>query len=94
MGYDKENMIDVLESFKEQCEDAVKIAKNVKLSGKFSNICVCGMGGSGIGGKLLKHFIKDIPVISHTNYGLPKEDRKSTRLNSSHTDISRMPSSA
>ena len=26
--------------------------------------------------------------------GLKKEDRKSTRLNSSHTDISRMPSSA
>ena len=25
---------------------------------------------------------------------LPKRDRKSTRLNSSHTDISRMPSSA
>ena len=41
-------------------------------------------------------------VTSNNNYileapelaDLKKEDRKSTRLNSSHTDISRMPSSA
>ena len=31
-------------------------------------------------------------VLIHKQYGLA--DRKSTRLNSSHTDISRMPSSA
>ena len=30
----------------------------------------------------------------NNEYGLVNEDRKSTRLNSSHTDISRMPSSA
>ena len=29
-----------------------------------------------------------------SNSGIKNEDRKSTRLNSSHTDISRMPSSA
>ena len=41
------------------------------------------------------------PVASVTDYlhmldtlGLDRGDRKSTRLNSSHTDISRMPSSA
>ena len=28
------------------------------------------------------------------SYCMPKEDRKSTRLNSSHLDLSRMPSSA
>ena len=38
------------------------------------------------------------PEVFATLFGLPTEDatrdRKSTRLNSSHTDISRMPSSA
>ena len=34
----------------------------------------------------------DIAIVSEDFTGIP--DRKSTRLNSSHTDISRMPSSA
>ena len=34
------------------------------------------------------------PVYSPESPTLANEDRKSTRLNSSHTDISRMPSSA
>ena len=33
-----------------------------------------------------------VAILGGTCFGLP--DRKSTRLNSSHTDISRMPSSA
>ena len=33
-------------------------------------------------------------VLGHASGDEPVEDRKSTRLNSSHTDISRMPSSA
>ena len=41
--------------------------------------------------ELLEIWAKD-SVIDRTEPG--KEDRKSTRLNSSHTDISRMPSSA
>ena len=33
-------------------------------------------------------------ILNMLNYKSKKKDRKSTRLNSSHTDISRMPSSA
>ena len=33
-------------------------------------------------------------VLENQQLAMAKEDRKSTRLNSSHTDISRMPSSA
>ena len=40
--------------------------------------------------RLRKHILAD----SLENMSLPSGDRKSTRLNSSHTDISRMPSSA
>ena len=35
-----------------------------------------------------------VAALVATNFGLLALDRKSTRLNSSHTDISRMPSSA
>ena len=39
--------------------------------------------------------IYDIPGIPHTSaQGLVEKDRKSTRLNSSHRSLSRMPSSA
>ena len=44
---------------------------------------ILSVGGEGA---LRQHFL-DMGLI-------PKGDRKSTRLNSSHTDISRMPSSA
>ena len=33
-------------------------------------------------------------VVEYAEQGLQVEDRKSTRLNSSHLDLSRMPSSA
>ena len=38
------------------------------------------------------NFKSGFVLVAHI--GLAAEDRKSTRLNSSHTDISRMPSSA
>ena len=41
----------------------------------------------------ISHY-KDIWVFIEQTDGKPAADRKSTRLNSSHTDISRMPSSA
>ena len=37
---------------------------------------------------------KVYPIFQALKLAEEKEDRKSTRLNSSHTDISRMPSSA
>ena len=36
----------------------------------------------------------DVVLAELDRWGSPATDRKSTRLNSSHTDISRMPSSA
>mgnify|MGYP003349853769 CR=1 FL=1 len=57
------------------------------------------------GGDLPPAVTDDTPLTPQTSYGAQKSigeflirdytrDRKSTRLNSSHTDISRMPSSA
>ena len=39
-------------------------------------------------------WLKTHHTFSFANYYNPERDRKSTRLNSSHTDSSRMPSSA
>ena len=78
LTFDKENMLETLQAFSEQCKEAVKLARGVKLKGKFVNICVCGMGGSGIGGELLKPFVKNIPVFSHHDYGLPNYVNKNS----------------
>ena len=71
-SYDKQNAKAKLDSFKEQCKVAVELSEGIKVNGKFSNICVCGMGGSGVGGKLLKAFEKDTLIVVHNDYGLPK----------------------
>ena len=70
MTYDKENMLGVLESFSEQCKEAVKLARGASIKGKFSSITVCGMGGSGLAGELLKPLAK-IPVYPVHDYNLP-----------------------
>ena len=45
-----------------------------------------------LGGSTYTNLLPEIlPILERHNYDI---DRKSTRLNSSHTDISRMPSSA
>ena len=55
---------------------------------------------SGITKRICLQYVPDIQVgeyaLVHVGFAIARidEDRKSTRLNSSHTDISRMPSSA
>ncbi|MEE9525377.1 MAG: bifunctional phosphoglucose/phosphomannose isomerase [Candidatus Woesearchaeota archaeon] len=74
MNYDKSDMLHVLEAFPAQCKDAVKLVRGFKIpKKKYSNICVCGMGGSGIGGELLKPLAKKQEIITHHDYGLPNK---------------------
>ena len=58
---------------------------------------------AGVSNEVIQTFGKDIPLLgvclghqclAHVYGGKIVRDRKSTRLNSSHTDIPRMPSSA
>ena len=57
-----------------------------EMRGWAEHVLILGTGGSSLGGQTL---------YALADYGFgPRPDRKSTRLNSSHTDISRMPSSA
>ena len=84
---DKDGMCRVVERFPEQCEDAInitrdlKIQKEVKIAGKLPikygkprNIVVVGVGGSAIGGNLLKDWLKNtlpVPIEVCRSYHLP-----------------------
>ena len=54
--------------------------------------CTLGINNAPVGIKSIEHAIID--KAWESGWVQPQPDRKSTRLNSSHTDISRMPSSA
>ncbi len=84
---DKQGMSRIVERFPEQCREAIKIAesltlpKEVKVSsktqiryGRPANIIVTGMGGSAIGGNLLKDWLRNqlaVPVEVSRGYHLP-----------------------
>ena len=76
--HDPENMLDQLKRFPEQCVEAVEIVEQFKLDGRaereIRNIVIAGMGGSGIGGDLVKAVLANhcpIPIAVHRNYSLP-----------------------
>lgn len=67
----------LIENFPDNLLEALKITEIsplVKSYPNFSNILICGMGGSGIGGKLVVNWFADtlnIPVICCQEYSLP-----------------------
>jgi len=74
MAIDASNYIGILEQFPKQCREALDLPKGMMLGHEpVSNIVVCGMGGSAIGGDILKAYLSStgIPVIVHRDYGLP-----------------------
>ena len=68
----------LIENFPSNLREALEIAKANPLTKnypKFTNIMICGLGGSGIGGKLVAGWLKDeldIPVNFCQDYDLPK----------------------
>ena len=73
MPFDTENYMSFLEDFPNQCKKALELARGLIIKGKISNIIVCGMGGSAIGGDILRAYLTDsgIPVIVCRDYTLP-----------------------
>ncbi len=73
MSVDKENMLEVLRNFPLQCRESLGLARGLSVGGKISNIVIAGMGGSAIGGDLLKAVLKDagIPVHVNRDYKVP-----------------------
>jgi len=75
---DKGNFLRYLSRFSDQCQNAIDIAKACKQSlkvKKIQNVVILGMGGSAIGGDLLKTFLMDelpVPIIVNRNFKLPR----------------------
>jgi glucose/mannose-6-phosphate isomerase len=76
--YDRSDMRALLTGFPHQVEDAVRIGREaslVPLKGKPAAIVVTGLGGSAIGGDLLRSYLSDqidIPFVVNRHYTLPK----------------------
>jgi len=74
---DASNMRELLVRFPEQIEDAVAIGENARITlkrNRFSHIVVSGLGGSAIGGDLLRSYLTPelgIPVFVNRHYFLP-----------------------
>ena len=67
--------IEVIKKYPEMILDAWDITNNTKLPEyEFDNVLVCGIGGSGIGGLLLKDLVRDnveYPIEVFSDYSLP-----------------------
>ncbi len=82
---DKQNMFSVLYDFPVQVCNAVDIAAKVNTNNvnvkNIKNIIINGLGGSAIGGDLLRSFVANeitVPVYVNRNYSLPEFAGKDT----------------
>jgi len=73
MPIDNSNMLKAIEDFPHQCRTALSLPKGMTVFGKVDKIIVAGMGGSAVGGDLLKLYLHDlkIPIMTIRDYKLP-----------------------
>lgn len=82
--YDRSDMFGVLAGFDEQVKTAFEIGQSVpvdKNNYKFNKIIISGLGGSAIGGDLLRSFCiyeSPVPIFVNRNYRLPAFADKDT----------------
>jgi len=75
---DREKMRDLLIKFPFHCEEALRITKKRELFPnlfpKKRKIVICGMGGSGIGGEILKNLLREenFSIFVNRGYTLPR----------------------
>ncbi len=75
--FDKLGMLGHLHNFPEQCQKAWKRVMKLELPSEYSqisNVIIVGMGGSAIGGDIVRRFAmyeSKVPVRVHRDYGLP-----------------------
>ena len=77
-------MKSLIEAFPQNIHDAIAIAQSStirKPKNEVHNIIICGLGGSGIGAKIVANWIQDeikIPVSLSNEYTLPAFANKNT----------------
>ncbi len=66
-------MREIIYSLPEQILEAIDLIPDVyEIKKKFERILICGMGGSGISGEILKALYPDVQVISNKDYSIPE----------------------
>jgi len=82
---DKQNMFQVLSDFPMQICETIDLSKNIKTDKinkkNIRNIIITGLGGSAIGGDLIRSYLSEeisIPVFVNRNYSLPAFANKNT----------------
>ncbi len=77
INIDKSNFKDVVKNYPKQFAKALNFAKDVEISGEFSNVIVCGMGGSALPADMVISYLKskniNFPITVCRNYTLPVE---------------------
>ena len=69
---DKSNMREVINESSKQFAEGMNLAKNIKVEGNFSNVIICGMGGSALPVNILNTVASpSVPVYIHRDYNLP-----------------------
>lgn len=80
MNYDKNSMLELIRNYDSQILHAIEIGKSISLKhsyGIINKILVLGMGGSAIGGDLLRAFtsiykaLENIIIITNRDYNIP-----------------------
>ena len=72
---DKEDMLGILRSFPNMAEVASELGEDITFPKEFvDDIIICGMGGSGFTGDLLKVYLQHLPIQVHVvkDYTLPE----------------------
>lgn len=77
------NMKELIRNFPDQLAESIQISENyqLKLEQPVTNCVICGLGGSGIGGELVKQWVRNsasIPVEVCHSYILPGYVNQST----------------
>jgi len=71
------DMKQLIEAFPSNITEALEIAQNAQFTGDYSNVSnvlICGMGGSGIGGSMVQAWLYDelkVPVAITKDYSIP-----------------------
>src|SRR3989338_5305510 len=73
MAVDKDNMLQAIRDFPKQCREALALPKGLSVPGEVKNIVIAGMGGSAIGGDLLRVYMHSskIPIYISRDYTVP-----------------------
>ncbi len=74
MNTDKSNMREVINQSASQFAEGIKLAKSTKAGDQFTNVVICGIGGSALPPDIINSLVvPSVPIYVRRDYNLPKE---------------------